>query len=74
MIGEPNAPSSAPSTAAQPETSADTRKIVLDEVGKKWGKFSAQELAALEGKDDLVSQVAGKYASRRLRCSAMSIR
>ncbi len=36
-------------------------KIVLKEVGAKWGKFSEQELSALKGKDDLVTQVVAKY-------------
>ena len=32
------------------------------EIQRKWGKFSAQEIAALKSKDDLVAQVQTKYA------------
>jgi len=31
------------------------------EIGQKWSKFSAQEVAALKSKDDLVAQVQSKY-------------
>jgi hypothetical protein len=48
-------------TAAKPEASADTKQIVLKEIGAKWDKFSAQDLSALKSKDDLVMQVVAKY-------------
>jgi hypothetical protein len=47
---------------ATPATSAETRQIVLKEVGAKWSKFSEQDLSALKGKDDLVAQVVAKYS------------
>jgi hypothetical protein len=47
---------------AKPETVAQTRQIVLKEVGAKWSKFSEQDLSALKGKDDLVTQVVAKYS------------
>jgi hypothetical protein len=47
---------------ATPATSAETRQIVLKEVGAKWGKFSEQDLSALKNKDDLVTQVVAKYS------------
>ena len=31
------------------------------EIGQKWPKFNAQEVAALKSKDDLVAQVQSKY-------------
>ena len=46
--------------AAKPETAAETRQIVLKEVGAKWSKFSEQDLSALKGKDDIVTQVVAK--------------
>jgi len=49
-------------SVAKPETAADTRQIVLKEIGAKWGKFSEQDLSALNSKDDLVTQVVGKYS------------
>ena len=36
-------------------------KIIANELCAKWGKFSEQDLAALKGKDDLVSQVQTRY-------------
>ncbi|HEY6995597.1 MAG TPA: hypothetical protein VH397_17975 [Xanthobacteraceae bacterium] len=55
-----NIASNAP--AAKPESAAETRQIVLKEVRAKWGKFSEQDLSALKGKDDLVTQVVAKYS------------
>lgn len=40
---------------------SENRKIILNEIQAKWGKFSDQELSAFKGKDDLVSQVQSKY-------------
>ena len=47
---------------AKPESAAETRQIVLKEVRAKWSKFSEQDLSALKGKDDLVTQVVAKYS------------
>jgi hypothetical protein len=49
-------------STVKPETAADTRQIVLKEISAKWGKFSEQDLSALKSKDDLVTQVVGKYS------------
>ena len=46
---------------AKPEMTAETKQIVLKEIGAKWGKFSEQDLSALKGNDDLVAQVVAKY-------------
>ena len=48
-------------TAAKSETAAETKQVVLTEIRAKWGKFSEQDLSALNGKDDLVNQVVAKY-------------
>jgi hypothetical protein len=47
---------------AKPATAAETKQIILKEIGAKWGKFSEQDLSTLKSKDDLVSQVASKYS------------
>jgi hypothetical protein len=47
--------------AAKPENAVETRKIVLKEIGAKWGKFSEQDLSALKNKDDVVTQIVAKY-------------
>jgi hypothetical protein len=60
-----NAPSSTSTNSnagpAKSETAAETKQIVLKEIGAKWNKLSEQDLSALKGKDDLVTQVVAKY-------------
>lgn len=52
-----------PNTAsASTGTPADAKKILLKDIGAKWGKFSEQELGALKNKDDLITQVVAKYS------------
>ena len=48
-------------SSSNPKGQAETRQIVLKEIGVKWNKFSEQDLSALKGKDDLVTQVGAKY-------------
>jgi hypothetical protein len=63
-----NAPSNTGSNmnaTAKPGSPADSKQIVLKEIGAKWGKFSEQDLAALKGKDDLVTQVVAKYGQEK---------
>ena len=48
-------------STAKPETVAQSKQMILKEVRAKWGKFSEQDLSALNGKDDLVNQVVAKY-------------
>jgi hypothetical protein len=64
-----NATSSKPINAAAvtPPTGAETKQIILKEIGAKWGKFSEQDLAALKGKDDLVTQVVAKYSLDKMQ-------
>jgi len=47
--------------AAKPQVTAEIKQVVLREIGAKWGKFSEQDLSALKGNDDLVTQVVAKY-------------
>ena len=47
--------------AVTPATAAETKQIVLKDIGAKWDKFSAQDLSAINGRDDLVTQVVAKY-------------
>jgi hypothetical protein len=47
--------------AVTPATAAETKQIVLKDISAKWDKFSAQDLSAIKGKDDLVAQVVAKY-------------
>jgi hypothetical protein len=39
----------------------DQKTAVLKEICSKWSKFSEQDVAAMKGKADLVSQVVTKY-------------
>jgi hypothetical protein len=71
-----NAPSNTASnsgaTAAMPQsqTAADTKQIVLKDIGTKWDKFSEQDLSALKGKDDLVTQVVAKYGIEKAQAQS----
>jgi uncharacterized protein YjbJ (UPF0337 family) len=56
---------SANSNTAKTATPAETRQIVLMEIETKWGKFSQQELSALKGRDDLVTQIVAKYGTEK---------
>ena len=44
------------------------------EIQTKWGRFSAQEIAALKDKNDLVAQVQTKYQLDKTRRRTMSTR
>lgn len=57
---------SSPSSSS-PKGAAETRQIVLKEIGAKWNKFSEQDLSALKGKDDLVTQVTAKYGLEKVQ-------
>jgi hypothetical protein len=46
-------------SAASPVHADDTG--MRSEISEKWGKFSAEEIAALTSNDDLVAQVQSKY-------------
>jgi TPR repeat protein len=47
--------------SVQEQFFAETKKIVVNELGTCWRKFSEQELSAMKGKDELVSRVQLKY-------------
>lgn len=49
-------------TPNSPDASNPNRQVVLKDIHAKWNKFSEQEIAALKGKDDLVTQVMSKYS------------
>jgi len=49
-----------PATSAE-TLPAETRQVVRREVGARWAKFSEQELAALNCRDDLVREVVTRY-------------
>ena len=54
-------------SSSNPKGAAETRQIVLKEIGAKWNKFSEQDLSALKGKDDLVTQVTAKYGLEKMQ-------
>ena len=39
----------------------NTKMMVMKDIRAKWSHFSEQDVAALKGKADLVTQVAAKY-------------
>ena len=52
-------PTTTPASTGNP---AESKQILLKDIGAKWGKFSEQELGALKNNDDLVTQVVAKYS------------
>jgi hypothetical protein len=54
-----------PAASTTPADAANTRKVLLQEIRVKWGKFSEQELAGLKSNDELVTQLAAKYGLTR---------
>jgi uncharacterized protein YjbJ (UPF0337 family) len=51
-------------TPSKPIADAN-KQAVLKDIHAKWGKFSDTDLAALKGKDDLVTQVVSKYGQEK---------
>lgn len=50
--------------AAVPAVDAN-KQAVLKDIHTKWDKFSETDLAALTGRDDLVTQVIAKYGQEK---------
>ena len=62
MKTSPSTPASNENVATGHAPSAETRQMVLKEIGAKWSKFSEHDLSSLKNKEDLVTQVVAKYA------------
>ena len=54
----PVTPNTATASTSNP---VEAKQMLLKDISSKWGKFSEQEVKALKGKSDLVSQVVSKY-------------
>ena len=48
----------------------DHKNALLKEICAKWSKFSEQDVAAMKGKADLVSQVVTKYGLPQLQAQS----
>jgi hypothetical protein len=48
-------------SAKTSESANEIKQSVLKEIRAKWSKFSEEEVAALKGSNDLVTQVVAKY-------------
>ena len=48
----------------------DQKNAVLKEICSKWSKFSEQDVAAMKGKSDLVSQVVTKYGLPQIQAQS----
>jgi len=53
--------SSSTDTSAKSNNPEQNRLTVMKDIRAKWSHFSEQEVSALKGKADLVTQVAAKY-------------
>jgi hypothetical protein len=57
-------------TRSESSTSQAAGAGMRGEIQQKWGKFSAQEIAALKDKSDLVTQVQSKYQLDKARAQS----
>jgi hypothetical protein len=48
----------------------DQKSAVMKEICSKWNKFSEQDVAAIKGKADLVSQVVTKYGLPQIQAQS----
>jgi hypothetical protein len=53
------------SSNTQPGATTSATSGMRQDIAAKWGKFSAQEIADLRDKDDLVAKVQTKYSLDR---------
>ena len=53
--------SSSTDTSAKSNNPEQNRLTVMKDIRAKWSHFTEQEVSALKGKADLVTQVAAKY-------------
>ena len=53
--------STATGTSVKSQTPDQNKLAVMKDIRAKWSHFSEQEVSALKGKADLVTQVAAKY-------------
>jgi hypothetical protein len=60
-IQQQNSTSFSKNQDASKPGSSNTKTMPRSEIGVKWPKLSANDLAALKGRDDLISQVVSKY-------------
>ena len=56
---------SAATKTSTPQDNVENKQADLDDIRAKWDKISEQDVSALKGKDDLVSQVSAKYGIKQ---------
>lgn len=62
-----NSPAKNSNSAPQ---NTDDKSAVMKEICSKWSKFSEQDVAAMKGKADLVSQVVTKYGLPQIQAQS----
>jgi len=66
MTDQPStATTNAATTTRMQDSTPEGKKVLRADIGRKWGKFSAQELTDLKDNDDLVSQLVAKYGLQK---------
>jgi hypothetical protein len=61
--------STATNTNTAPQNT-DQKNAVMKEICSKWSKFSEQDVSAIKGKADLVSQVVTKYGLPQIQAQS----
>jgi hypothetical protein len=55
------------SAAKSPTPEQNTQRAVMKDICAKWSHFTEQDVAALKGKADLVTQLAAKYGIEQVQ-------
>ena len=55
------------SAAKPPSSDQNTKMMVMKDIRAKWSHFSEQDVNALKGKADLVTQLAAKYGIEQVQ-------
>jgi hypothetical protein len=69
VIGEKMENSTTKNSNSAPQN-IDEKSAVMKEISSKWSKFSEQDVAAMKGKADLVSQVVTKYGLPQIQAQS----
>lgn len=57
-------------SVAKEPTGGAGRAALLQEISGRWGKFSEDELSALQNNDELIAQIATKYSLDQARATS----
>lgn len=65
MADQPSTANAGAAVIEMKDHPAQAKRILRADIGRRWGKFSAQELTDLGDSDDLINQLVAKYGLDR---------